>query len=107
MYADPDPRHPLLRPSRLDPIRKPLVVCMLCGAAYAGAHTVCARIFADTRGAANVPALDGPPAAPINFGVDAPPSGGTALASGYYQPPPHGVVDPKRPIPRVRRIDGG
>lgn len=105
MYAEPDFRHPLFRPATLDPIRKPIAVCMLAGAAFVGGYTLSERIFAETQGAANFPSLDAPPAAPIYLGVEVPPSGGTAVASGYYQAPPYDVVDPQRPHPIVRRID--
>jgi hypothetical protein len=104
VYAD-DPRHPLLRPSLLDPVRKPLAVCMLCGAAIIGAHALCNGILHDTRGAADVPSLGAPLPPPMHLSVQAPPSGGTAIAPGYYSAPPYDPVDPDPPEPLIFRID--
>lgn len=76
---------------------------MLCGVAI-GAYAAGKSAFADTRGAANVPTQEQPPATPISFAAEATSTAGT-VASGYYRGLPYDRVDPNPPEPRVLFVD--
>lgn len=99
-----DPRLWLFRRSVLDPIRKPLAVCMICGAVIVHGGEGLKRVFAGERVGHDAPTVDLTAPVPPSFSPEVPSTGGTAVLPGYTRAPPYDRVDPDPPDPLVFHV---